>query len=248
MLPQKFDTTLALKAVGLSDKLNGTEKRVATVLLDHFNRQTGRCDPSQETLATLLQMHRRTIGRAIAKVVKVGFFRMVRHGGNNHCNFYQPCWEFFRASEERWKRQRLEHARRFARTDLSPSPGQTCHTVDDSNASQTYSNNTIPLTSSPIGSQAPPLSPGSIGGLSKPPSNLGAFAARIEQRLGKAVYQHWFRSVQLVEVTKDKIILSAESRLVKSYIEQQYELKVLQCFRPEYPTAVRVEVIVRAPP
>ena len=62
MLPKKLDTTLALKAICLTDKLTGTEKRFAVALLDHFNRKTGRCDPSYETLAKLLGVNRRTVG------------------------------------------------------------------------------------------------------------------------------------------------------------------------------------------
>ena len=34
MLPKKFDTTLALKAISLTDRLNGTEKRIAAALLE----------------------------------------------------------------------------------------------------------------------------------------------------------------------------------------------------------------------
>jgi hypothetical protein len=90
MLPQKFDITLALKAIALTDRLNGTEKRIAVAVLDHFNRKTGRCDPSYETLAKLLRVHPRTIGRGVTKVVKVGFLKKVRHGGNNRCNSYRP--------------------------------------------------------------------------------------------------------------------------------------------------------------
>jgi hypothetical protein len=170
---------------------------------------------------------------------------MVRHGGNNHCNSYQPCWEFFRATEERWKRQRREHADRFGRSGLSPSGGQTCRIDDGENASQTCSNNIIPLTSSPAQPPELPSAANSLEGPSTPPSGLGVFAARIEERLGKAVYHHWFRSVQFVGATKGKIILSAESRFVRSHIEQQFEAKILQCFYPEYSGAIRVEVIVR---
>jgi hypothetical protein len=246
MLPQKFDTTLALKAIGLSDKLNGTEKRVATVLLDHFNRQTGRCDPSQDTIATLLQMHRRTVVRAIKKVVKVGLFRMVRHGGNNHCNSYQPCWVFFRAAEERWKGQRREHADRFAHPSLSPSGGQTCRTGDDDNVSQTCSNNIIPLTSSRQLSANAQLKSSVSPGVDSA-DGLGIFGKRIEEKLGKEVFGAWFQNVHFVEETGGRIILSAVTRHAKSYIEQQFEPKVLECFHPEYPDAVRIEVILRRP-
>src|SRR5580700_4547746 len=96
ILPKKLDTILALKAICLTDKLNGTEKRIAVALLDHFNRTTGRCDPSYETLAELLGINRRTVGRGVTKIVKTRFFSMVRHGGIRNCNSYQPSWSLYR--------------------------------------------------------------------------------------------------------------------------------------------------------
>jgi DnaA N-terminal domain len=171
---------------------------------------------------------------------------MVRHGGNNHCNSYQPCWEFFRAAEERWKEQRREHADRFARPSLSPSGRQTCRTGDDDNVTQTCFNNIIPLTSSrQLSANAQPESPGAPG--VNPADGLGIFGERIEERLGKEVFGAWFQNVHFVEEIRGRIILSAVTRLAKSYIEQQFEPKVLQCFHPEFPDAVRIEVILRRP-
>ena len=247
MLPRKYDTTLALKAIGLTDKLTGTEKRIAATLLDHFNRKTGRCDPSQETMATLLLIHRRTVNRGIKKVVKIGFFAMVRHGGNNHCNSYQPCWKLFRALEERWKRERRQHADRFRRQEVSPSAGQSCPTGGGVIVSQTCSTNLIPLTSPPV--QDPPTKP-EHAGLDTPigsANGLGVFAARIERRLGRDDYRAWFRNVRFVEVMDGKVVLSAETNFFRSRIEQQFEWKILECFRREYPDVVRLQVILRRP-
>jgi DNA-binding MarR family transcriptional regulator len=105
MLPQKFDTTLALKAIALSDLLTKTEKRVGAAVLDHFNRSTSRCDPSQEMIAALLGINRRTVNRAIKKLVKIGYFKSFRHRGTRHCNSYLPSWPRFRAEEDCWKAQ-----------------------------------------------------------------------------------------------------------------------------------------------
>jgi hypothetical protein len=171
---------------------------------------------------------------------------MVRHGGNNPCNSYQPCWDFFRAAEARWKTQRREHADRFAHPSLSPSGGQTCRTGDDDNVSQTCSNNIIPLTSSrQLPANAQLESPSAPGVNSA--DGLGIFGKRIEEKLGKEVFGAWFQNVHFVKETEGRIILSTVRRLAKSYIEQQFEHKVLECFHPEYPDAMRVEVILRSP-
>jgi hypothetical protein len=44
------------------------------------------------------------------------------------------------------KRRRQEYANRFAKQDLSPSPGQRCHSSGDNIGTQTCPNNNIPLT------------------------------------------------------------------------------------------------------
>jgi hypothetical protein len=249
MLPKKLDTTLALKAICLTDKLNGTEKRIAVALLDHFNRTTGRCDPSYETLAELLGINRRTVGRGVTKIVKTRFFSMVRHGGIRNCNSYQPSWSLYRDLEERWKRERRQHATRFARQEMSPLPGHTCPTDGGETDLQTCSTNFIPLTSSPAKpARIETENRADAGSQSRTPataSGLGTFGARIEKRLGKAVYHAYFRNVDFVEVSDGIIILSADNEQMKSRIEQWYGPDILRCFEPEYKNSVRVHVIVR---
>jgi hypothetical protein len=153
MPPEKFDTTFAIKAICLSDKLNGTDKRVAVTIIDHHNRKTGRCDPSRKTIAELLGIDPRTVSRSIKKVVKHGFLDKVRHGGNNHCNSYQPRWKFYRWLEENWKQRRRHHANRFVRQRMSSSEGQGCHMSGGKPASQTCSTKPIPSTNKPTPSQ-----------------------------------------------------------------------------------------------
>src|SRR5260370_13294769 len=183
MLPKKLDTTLALKAICLTDKLNGTEKRIAVALLDHFNRTTSRCDPSYETLAELLRINRRTVGRGVTKIVKAKFFSMVSHGGINNTNSYRPSWALYRDLEELWKRERRQHATRFARQEMSPLPGQTCPASRGEAVLQTCSTNFIPLPSSrPEPTKAlteNQTDPVSRSGAPDAADGLGAFHARI---------------------------------------------------------------------
>jgi hypothetical protein len=118
---QKNDILLALKVIALSDKLNGTEKQVAAALVDSYNRRTGRCDPSLETLSVWLGKSRRTVIRAVDRLVKLKFLRKIRHGGNKHCNFYAPQWEFYRSIEQSYRQRRKQYANRFGVQEVSPS-------------------------------------------------------------------------------------------------------------------------------
>jgi hypothetical protein len=241
MLPRKLDITLALKAFALTNSLTAAEKRIAATLVDHFNRETGRCDPSYETIAALLSVNVRTVGRAINKLVKIDFFKMVTHGGINQCNSYQPNWPLFRALEARWKRQRQEYANRFKAQKMSSLPGRNCPTDRGPTALQTCSNNIVPLTSHAVeSSETAPVVPSDLRA-----NGFGRFASRLEKRLGKDDWNAWFRNVHFMEATKEKIILSADNSFIKSRIEQQFEHKILDCFKPEYPHVLKVEVMVR---
>jgi hypothetical protein len=144
---QPNDILFAFKHIALSDQLNGTEKQFAAFLIDSYNQKTGRCDPSEETAAYILRKHKRTIIRAGNRLVSLKLFSKRRHGGNNHCNHYQPNWEMFRERERAYKERRSAYSKRFERPKLSPSECQPCPSRDDNPVTQTSSNNNIPLTS-----------------------------------------------------------------------------------------------------
>jgi DNA-binding MarR family transcriptional regulator len=141
------DTLIAHKAINLSDDLSGTEKRVAAAIIDHFNRKTGRCDPSLDSIAKLLGVSRRTVIRAIGALVQKGYFRKTRHGGKCHRNSYLPIWSRFRAKETNWKERRTAASRRFESAEVSPLQGQTCQLAGDPDVTQTCSSNHLNKTS-----------------------------------------------------------------------------------------------------
>jgi hypothetical protein len=137
MLPQPLDILIAFKSISLAPDLSVTEKRVASALIDHFNRQTTQCDPSLDTLAILLGIHRRTVIRSVNHLVSLKYFRRIRHGGNFHRNFYQPLWPRFREVEAEWKIRRLNHSQRFREGKLSLWQGQPVHPAGGKIGTQT---------------------------------------------------------------------------------------------------------------
>lgn len=138
---RKGDLTIAFKVIALSEALSDSQKRVAAALLDHFNRKTGRCDPSQTTLAEILGVDRRTVIRAMKNLVASGFFRMDRHGGNFHCNQYTPVWACFRQGDAAWASRRRKYRARFERTEVSLTQCLDGHLSGDKDATQTNPNN-----------------------------------------------------------------------------------------------------------
>jgi hypothetical protein len=142
------DTFLAHKAINLSDDLSGTEKRVAAAIIDHFNRRTGQCDASLDSIAKLLGISRRTVIRANGSLVQKGYFDNTRHGGNFHRNSYLPIWSRFRAKEMKWNERRKAASRsRFENAKVSPLQGQTCPLAGDADVTQTFPNNHLKKTS-----------------------------------------------------------------------------------------------------
>jgi hypothetical protein len=140
-----LETLLAHKVINLATELSGPEKRVAGVLIDHFNRRTGQCDPSLNALADLIGMSRRTVMRAVARLVRLNFFRKARHGGKFHRNSYEPVWSTFREAEGRWNARRKYRQSQYA-APLSPSPCQERQLDGATDGHQTYSSNSLKKT------------------------------------------------------------------------------------------------------
>ena len=147
--PPKLGTLFGYKAISRSQSLSGTDKSVASSILDHYNHKTGRCDPSRETLAALVGTNVRSVSRSITKIAKSGLFTVIRHGGVQQCNFYKPNWAQFEQIESEWQQRRKTYSMRFTDQNLSPQQGQSCHLPPDENVMQTSSTNLLLLTHEP---------------------------------------------------------------------------------------------------
>jgi hypothetical protein len=140
-LPRPLDVTLALKAICLSEQLTNSEKRIACILLDHFNARSGRCDPSVQSLALLAGVSDRSVQRAGNKFVRLGMFDLDRNGGTFSTNQYSPVWPYFRTAEAAWSSRKQLIRARHDRSAMSPAPRQIASLRDDSAVTQTSSNN-----------------------------------------------------------------------------------------------------------
>jgi predicted transcriptional regulator len=140
MAIKPLDTLLAAKVLGLVPGLTANDRRVATVLLEHFNRRTERCDPGLERIAALLGISERTVMRANRKLEAAGLFRKTRHGGYSNRNSYEPNWARFAEFETAW-RQKLKTRSQLRVSKESPTTGQPCHLPSDNPVTQTCNNN-----------------------------------------------------------------------------------------------------------
>jgi hypothetical protein len=148
VLPQRLDTTLAFKAIGLDERLSGADKRVAVAILDSFNRKTGQCDPSLDRIAHLVGVSRRSVIRSVKRLEAARYLRKCRHGGKSHRNSYEPNWPRFREVEVGWSARKKTRHWTSAAPDVSPSERQTCHPAGDDIVTQTLRINSSKETSS----------------------------------------------------------------------------------------------------
>lgn len=137
------DSLIAHKVINLCEDLSSSEKRVAAVIIDHFNRRTGQCDPGIGTIARLAGVSRRTVIRAAGVLASKGYIRKQRHGGKFHRNQYEPNWVQFRAMEARWNARRSKSVRQIGATNLSPLERQSCHVTSDASVTQTLPRNSL---------------------------------------------------------------------------------------------------------
>jgi hypothetical protein len=135
-----LDTLLAIKVLGLVPGLNASERRVATVLIEHYNRRTSQCDPGLERIAALVNCSTRTVIRSNHKLERTGLFRKVRHGGHGNRNSYEPIWMRFAEFEVAW-RSKLKEAAQSRATRLSLAQRQPRHVPGDGSVTQTCNNN-----------------------------------------------------------------------------------------------------------
>jgi hypothetical protein len=124
-----FDIIGALYAITLSP-VSGSCHRVAGALLDHFNRKTGQCDPSVETLARLLNIDAKTVKTATAQLCAAGLFKKSSHGGYGHRASYTPQWHEFDRLKRDWAAKRKGK-------DSQSNGAETPPSEDDANGAET---------------------------------------------------------------------------------------------------------------
>ena len=71
--------------------------------------------------------------------------------------------------------------------------------------------------------------------------------AALRARLGDDIYTSWFKTLDFESFDGDTVTASVPVKFLKSWIQSHYLDDLLDCSRLEYPSAGRVEVMVRQP-
>jgi predicted transcriptional regulator len=140
MAVRPIDTLLAIKAISLVTGLKENDRRVASLLIEHFNRRTGQCDPGLKRIAHLLGISTRTVIRSVQRLEVAGLVRKVRHGGHLNRNRYELVWSRFQEIERQW-RARFARSAHSRVTEMSLTKCQPCHMGGASSDTQTCRSN-----------------------------------------------------------------------------------------------------------
>jgi hypothetical protein len=244
-----LDTLVALKILSLSDNLSGTDKRVGAVLIEHFNRKTGQCDPSLDTIADLIGVDRRTVVRSVNRLVKSELFRKIRHGGKFHRNSYEPMWVVFHQRDDTWCERRRARRARYVSPNMSRCGGRPRHLADDENATQTFPKNHFKETLVGVASkrQQPALPQPKADGSADFDGWAGAedTLERLKMRIGEPACRNWFGKVQFVGYRDGIIVLTVLDVFYRNNITNRYEPQLLASFRSDYPKLFRIELEIR---
>jgi len=135
-----LDALLAIKIIGLMPDLRPSDRRVAALIIEHYNRGDGRCDPGIERLSRFLILSRRTVFRSLKRLEAAGLIKRIRHGGYSQRNKYVPNWPRFAELCAAWN-ERMGFAAKSRAADLSPAMRHSSHVEDDRAVIQTYKTN-----------------------------------------------------------------------------------------------------------
>ena len=105
MTVRPLQVLLASKTLALIPGLKRSDIQVGNVILEHFRRKDGRCDPSIERIAALLEVEPKTVQRSVIRLHRLGYFNVIRHGGRHGTNFYEPNWQRFENERKAWRRK-----------------------------------------------------------------------------------------------------------------------------------------------
>ena len=132
ILPARNDVLMAFKVLSLAPGLSRAAARIGSILVDHFGRSTGVCEPGVTRLAKLSGYNKSTVKKATSDLCEAGWFDKQSHGGLYNTCSYQPNWaaftKFDRENRERFdadSKARKNRSSRYKNSDLNGLKNQT---------------------------------------------------------------------------------------------------------------------------
>lgn len=75
-----------------NSKATGSDYAVLLMLANHYNHQTGQCDPGYRRIAAEARVGRGTVGRAVARLCELGELEVITSGAGKRTTRYHFPW------------------------------------------------------------------------------------------------------------------------------------------------------------
>jgi predicted transcriptional regulator len=194
MRVQRIETLLAIKAISIVPGLTESDRQVGIALIEHFNRDSGRCDPSLDRLAKITGLSTRTVMRALKRLTAAGLFWIRRHGGYSNRNSYEPMWHRFEAIRNTWQARFSARSRSRAGRKVSPSMCQPEAKTPDAGVTQTYCKDNL-LNATYLG--RPTEGMGTTPSAPNPPAPRNPFSPAPSEAARTAAERRWSEALRI---------------------------------------------------
>ena len=177
---------IAHKIISFAGDLPPSAKKVGAALLEHRNRASKRCDPSEKTLAGMCGIGERTVKRAVEKLSTSEIFVVARHGGLGNRNSYSLNFAEVARRNLQMQERKARARRSRSPPEVAPETGREwpldgaridTQTYNINPSEETYGSTRAqsPCLSSPISSieRQPPLTPSQAPDLSRQADTSG---------------------------------------------------------------------------
>jgi hypothetical protein len=214
--------------MALDPELSPKAFKVAGVIGTHFNNYSGDTYVSQERIARVVGLSRRTVQNAIVELEKLGYVIVGRRelgtrsdgrrvcGGRGAANTYTPAFK----------------GTRIPATDAARKLAARCVL--------SWEQRTQNAARKDAAGYVPTLIDNSLMG-----HRLGAEGHLLLARLGCDVFRAWFRNVEVAGIADDTLTLSTPTTFHRDWIKNNFIDDVLACWQKAQPAIKRVEVVSR---
>ena len=69
--------------------------------------------------------------------------------------------------------------------------------------------------------------------------------SRLRGEMGEAIFNSWFKKLQIHNVTEKKVVLQVPTRFIRSWIEAHYSARILECWHKENDALEELEIVVK---
>lgn len=212
-------------------RVGSTIAKFVLVDLAHYADEKGFCWPAQETIAANIESSVDSIQRAIKRYLEPKFLRRIKRksaDGRRVSNGYQLNLNFNSEGNDS--------------TSCGMGP---CGLDGGGSQAASYGATEPQRVDAPSRTLRPKYTEEIFKESLRRNLRDTAGGELLKKKLGEETFNSWLADVVIIGEEGQFLVLEVRSRFFAVRIAQWYEPRIIECFRDEYPGAVRVKAIVR---